>query len=180
MSRSGNDPEVVDVLDAFDRAELCRYDAVHLVDERVIDPDRIHMDDEMDLKNFLDHSFDVIDHVVALHQIAVSINFYMGRSEDLPGSVIVDHQIMDTEDTRLSSDYFQDLIDHFFIGNFSQQSAGSFSYQLYAGPDDEQGYETSHITIDIEAGHLAYNKADKYGCRRDDIVPAVSGSSHKS
>ena len=35
----------------------------------------------------------------------------------------MDHQIVNAQHARLSPDYLEYLIDHFFIGDFSQQGA---------------------------------------------------------
>ena len=121
----------MDAFYALERREGIFYYAAHLVYQRVVDLDRVHVDDEFDVERFLYETLDVVDHVVAFHQVAVSIHLDVYRCEYLAGSVVVDHQVMHTEYSRLAFYSFSDSPDERFIGCLAEQRAGRFLYELY-------------------------------------------------
>ena len=165
MSRTWNDPEIVDVIHPIEGQESIRDYFFHLCYQRVVCFYRIHVDYEFYMQLIFDSFFYIVDHIMAFHQVSVGIHLDMHRCEYFAGTVVVNHEIVDTENSRLLLDNFSNGIYKFLIGCFSQQRDGCFSDQLYAGPYDKECDKRAHVTVYLNSCELTDNNTDQYcGC----------------
>ena len=100
---------------------------------------------------FGDLPFDIINHIVKHHNVAVRINFDMNRREDFPRAIVVDDQIMDPEHAFKGKRQVRNAAYQLGGRGFSKERADRFAYQRNAGPDDKQCYQASHISVKLPA-----------------------------
>ena len=173
MGRSRHDPKIVDAFQAVHFRKCFGNGGFGLVHLWIVGFNRVHVSDEFNTKRVLHLPLYIVDDIVVGHDIAACIHFDMSRRKDLPGSVVMHHQIVDAKDAGIFAYDLPNAFHQMGIRCFPQQGTGSFSHQLDAGPDDKQCDQTSHVTIDLKSCKLAKEQAGQNRRRCDHIVSAV-------
>ena len=95
----------------FRRALFCEL--FHLLYAGVVHFDGIEMYRHNAAEFFVHVPFHAVDHVVRVIDVAVGGNFRMKRNEFAAGAVVVNNEVVDSRNFRVSLDEISDLFDKF-------------------------------------------------------------------
>src|SRR5699024_8230591 len=103
--------------------------------------------------------------IMAYHHVDFRIHFDMYGGENLAGTIVMHHKVMDAENPFKTQSRLFNLMNKLRIRSFSQKRAYSLSYQAYARPQDENGNRHSEITVNMKIKKMSgQNSCEDDGC----------------
>ena len=123
--------------------------------------------------------FYVVDQIVAEHNIHIWIDFNVNRSKYLAGTVIVHHQIMNSQNSVKIHGLFFNVVYKIGIGSFTEKRADRFLYQTDSGPQNEESNSKAQISVYLHIEKVTHeDSCQNYGSGYD-IVSAVGAGSNQ-
>ena len=121
-----------------------------------------------------------IYHIVHSQNITLSRNFCVQGNQYSAGTVIVDDQIMNTNDTLISHNNIIDLLHKFRIRCLTKQRTDRIFGSVDTGKTDEQTNYDAAVTIYLNSGKVCYQGGNQDYSSGSSIAHTVCGSSHHS
>ena len=101
-----------------------------------------------------------IYHIVHGQNITVRRHFCMQGNQHPAGAVIVDDQIMNTNDTLIRHNDIINLLNKFRIRCLPQQRTDGILSSADTGKADEQPYNDAAIAVNLNPGKMSYQSSD--------------------
>ena len=98
MTGAPDHPKIVDGKPRVQRLDALLYQLAHMVELCVVGDDGVIMDTQMDAVPFPAVPFNVVNDVVASHGVFPHIHFHVHRGKPLSGTIVMDHQIVKSQD----------------------------------------------------------------------------------
>lgn len=97
----------------------------------------------------------------------------MKRDMNSPGSIVVDHEIVDADDAVVGENNVIYLLDELRVGSLPQQRTDGISGGIDSRDTDKNRHRHTAITVHHEVGEMGDQKADKDNGSGADITDAV-------
>ena len=121
MSHAFNNPEIVYRSRRTKFLDRLGHTYPHAVHKRIVDFNGVHMNAHMHVHLFVKLSFYFVDKIMTYHKIVVGGNLGVHDCKYIRGSVIMDHQVVHSQNTFIAEQSGLDGIHQFFIRNSSEQ-----------------------------------------------------------
>ena len=95
-----------------------------------------------------------VDQVVADDYVLFRGDLGVDGREASVGTVVVDHEIMITENAVVAHDPVPDLLHELRRRSLAEERVRSLDDEIYAGPDDEPGDGAAEPPVEVDAGEL--------------------------
>ena len=132
VSRARHDPEIMET----DGAGNLRKRALYYLRKRsavgIIHVYRIHVGCHNNVKVAAYLFFYVVHQIMAYHHVDFRIHFDMYGGENLAGTIVMHHKVMDAENPFKTQSRLFNLMNKLRIRSLPQKRADSLSYQTYA------------------------------------------------
>ena len=124
-----------------------------VVDSGVVHLHRIHVDRHQNVQLFLDFPFDQVHNFMHRNKIRVAPHFHMTASHSPTRTVIVQDQIMHTNDFFMCQHQFFQLLHRFHICRLSQKIADRIPNDVESRFQNEQRNCRTHDTVHRQRCH---------------------------
>ena len=115
----------------------------------VIVMNRVHVDHQVDAELCLAVVLDPVDEVMGAFDVAAAVDLGVNGGHVLIRAVVVDDQVMASEDARIALDEVDDGVEKLRIDGVADQRCQGLPCDADAVPDDDQGNEEADIGIDV-------------------------------
>ena len=129
----------------------------------------------MDVVLFQADPLDVVDEVVADQGVLPGIHLQMEGGKPLAGAIVVNHQVMEAQHLLMAADFSCQGLLQLRVRSVTQQGADGVPGDADAGPDDEQGHQQTHDTVNVPAEGCLHQGGQQHGPGGDAVVAAVGG-----
>lgn len=123
--------------------------------------------------------FQIVDDFVAGHGVLPFVHFHMDAGEALAGAVIMNHQVVKSQNFRVRADQIFDFFLQFRTGGLPQQGRDRFFCQVHAAVENEQRHQKAHDAVGLEAGDGLDAPGQQHGGSGDHVVAAVRRRGHQ-
>lgn len=172
---SGHHAEVVDVDGVIDAVDQGLDPLPGLFCDAVIRHHRVHVDDCLAAQTLLELFFHIVDLIVEIQHVFGRRHLRMEGDHHPAGTVVVDDQIMDADDTGVGHHQPADAGDEFRRRRRAQQRVQGIPGGADTGPEDERSHQNTAPAVDLQTGELADQRGGQYGGGGDAVAEAVSG-----
>ena len=167
--------EIMDADLVIDAVDQGRHPLPGLLRDAVIGDDGVHVDDRLAAQLFPQLLFHVVDLIVELQHVFRGGDLRVDGDHHPAGTVVVDNEVMDTQDALVGHDDVPDLGDKFMGGRRAQQRVQCVLGSVEAGPEDEGGHQDAAPAIDHEAGEMSRQRGDEHRQRGGAVAEGVHG-----
>ena len=147
---------------------------------RVVRYHGVVVDDQMDVMAFQTLPLHVVDQLVALHGVFLAVHFHVDGGKALAGAVIVNHQVVISQNLGLGADVVHDTRLKFGGGSFAKQGTDGLLRQLGTAVENEQRHGQTHEAVNGQPGNGLDDGGQQDGGGGDDVVAAVLGGCEQS
>ena len=144
----------------------------------ITDGDGVHMDADLTAQLVVDLPFHRIDDIMDGGDIVVLIHLGVQRGKQPSGAVIVDDEIVQTEDLRRGQRQTPDAGDQRGIGRTPQQRVNGVLHGGNAGIQNEYRHQYAEIAIELDAEEMPGQRTQQHHRSRGHIAQAVGGGGH--
>ena len=135
--------------------------------------DRVHVDHQVDAELCLAVVLDPVDKVMGAFDVAAAVDLGVNGGHVLIRAVVVDDQVMASEDAWITLDEVDDGVEKLRIDGVADQRCQGLPCDADAVPDDDHGDEQADIGIDVPVKKME-NQEGREGRRgRQDIHEGI-------
>ena len=135
--------------------------------------DRVHVDHQVDAELCLAVVLDPVDEVMGTFDVAATVDLGMDSGHVLVRAVVMDDQVMASEDARIALDEVDDGVKELRIDGVTDQRCQGLPCDTDTVPDDDQGDEEADLGIDVPVEEME-NQEGREGRRgRQDIHEGI-------
>ena len=142
---------------------------------RVADDHRVVVDNQVNAQCLQALPLQIVNELVAVQRVLLLVHLHMQTAKPLTGSVVVDHQIVVTQNSLLLLHKGDDVLLQLGAGGLSQQGADGILGQHRAAIENESSHAKAHKTVDFPAENPFQHCGDQYRSCGDHIIAAVGG-----
>ena len=134
---------------------------------------RIHVDHSLAVELLGELPLDIVDGVVKLQDIAGCRHLAVERNDLSSGAVIVDQEVMDTENFRVGQGDLADALDKFWIWGLAQEGIEGILCGRKSRIKDKKAYNQTTPAVYIQRSESSDNRSNKNNGCGESIAQAV-------
>ena len=131
------------------------------------------MDHQMNAVLLQDLPLDIIDNIMAVHQLLRGAHLDMNAGKPPARPVIVHHQVVQPQHPVVAENLPAELVDQLLAGRLAEQRVQGLPHHADPAPEDEERDRHRDRPIQREPGHPGGHRGEQDAGGRDDIVAAV-------
>ena len=134
---------------------------------------RVHVNHQVDAELCFAVMLDPVDEVMGAFDVAAAVHLGMDGGHVLVRTVVMDDQVMTSEDARIALDEIDDGIKELRIDGVADQRCQGLPCDADTVPEDDQGDEEADIGIDVPVEEMENQEGREGRCRRQDIHEGI-------
>jgi len=156
-----------------------RCGSSELVYRGVVGLDRVEVQNEVDIHTLQHVELDIVDDIVANHNVNVCGNLCVRRGKALAEAVVMHHEVVYADNSVVAEYLLAEIVNEAFVGSGAEQGVGCFDNELDSRIDNKQCNCTAEPAVEHNIGRQSDNASYNNHRRRNNVVYAVSRRCNK-
>lgn len=146
----------------------------------IVRTNRVHMDHRAAAEGAFQLVFNVFHGAVEGHEITIGADFRVEGGHETAGAVVMDHDVVNTEDLRVSFGKRADIFQKFLIGLSAQNGVYGGAESPQSGQQHETANSQPAPAIGLDAPEAVEKRAEQHHTRGGTVAEGICGCGQKA